>query len=89
MLKSNHPATQSLVVKQAIALSLGQLGEMQAIEQLIQLLADADVGVKLHAITALKKLAPEAAYGQLQQLATESELAPDLKQGVALALAEW
>ena len=89
MLKSNHPATQSLVVKQAIALSLGQLGEMQAIEQLIQLLADADVGVKLHAITALKKLAPEAAYRQLQQLATESALAPDLKQGVALALAEW
>ena len=89
MLKSNHLATQSVVVKQAIALSLGQLGEMQAIEPLIQLLADADVGVKLHAITALKKLAPEAAYWQLQQLATKETLAPDLKQGVAIALAEW
>jgi len=50
MLKSSQPATQSSV-KQAIALSLGQLGDMQAIDPLIQLLADADAGVKLHVIT--------------------------------------
>lgn len=89
MLKSGHRATQSPSVKQAIALSLGQLGEMQAIDPLIQLLADADAGVRLHVITALKKLAPEAAHWQLQQLATNSALAPELKQGVAIALAEW
>jgi len=47
MLKSSQPATQSPSVKQAIALSLGQLGDMQAIDPLIQLLADADAGVKL------------------------------------------
>jgi len=58
MLKSSQPATQSPSVKQAIALSLGQLGDMQAIDPLIQLLADADAGVKLHVITALKQLAP-------------------------------
>jgi len=69
MLKSSHPATQSPSVKQAIALSLG-LGDMQAIDPLIQLLADADAGVKLHVITALKQLAP-AAHSQLQQLANQ------------------
>ena len=89
MLKSRHPATQSPSVKQAIALSLGCLGELQAIDPLIQLLADADAGVKLHVITALKQLAPSAAHSQLQQLATNVALAPDLKQGVAQALAEW
>ena len=89
MLQSSHPATQFSSVKQAIALSLAQLSEIQAIEPLIQLLADADAGVRLHVITALKQLAPEAAHCQLQQLATNEALAPELKQGVMIALSEW
>ncbi len=89
VLKSNHPATQHESVKQAIALSLGQLGEMQAVDPLIDLLADADAGVRLHAIAALKHLAPEAAHRQLEQMATNEALAPSLKQGVAIALQEW
>ena len=76
-------------VKQVIAVSLGQLGEIQALDPLIQLLATIDAGVRLHAIAALKQLAPEVAYQQLQQLATNEAIAPDLKQGVAIALAEW
>lgn len=89
MLQSTHPATQFSSIKQAIALSLGQLGEMQAIAPLIQLLADNDAGVRLHVITALKQLAPEAAHCQLQQLVTIEALAPELKQGVMIALSEW
>jgi HEAT repeat protein len=89
MLKSDHPATGHQSVKQAIALSLGQLGATQAIDELIQLLADADAGIRLHAIAAMKKLAPDAAYRQLEQMATNEALAPDLKQGVAIALQEW
>lgn len=86
---SGHPATQHQNVKQAIALSLGQLGEIQALAPLIQLLAAPDAGVRLHAIAALKQLAPEVAYRQLEQLATNQALAPDLKQGIAIALSEW
>lgn len=86
---SGHPAAQHQNIKQAIALSLGQLGEIRALEPLIQLLADPDAGVRLHAIAALKNLAPEAAYQQLQQLATNEAVAPNLKQGIAIALAEW
>ena len=86
---SDHPATQHENVKQVIALSLGQLGEIQALDPLIQLLATTDAGVRLHAIAALKQLAPEVAYQQLQQLATNEAIAPDLKQGVAIALSEW
>jgi len=89
VLKSNHPAAQHESVKQAIALSLGQLGERQAVDPLIDLLADRDVGVRLHAIAALKHLAPEAAHRQLEQMATNEALAPSLKQGVAIALQEW
>lgn len=88
ILKISHPATQHENIKSAIALSLGQLGEMSALEPLIELLAP-DAGVRLHAIAALKNLAPEVAYQQLQQLASSESLTPQLKEGIAIAIAEW
>ena len=89
LLKSHHPATENANVKQAIAMSLGQLGEIIAIDQLIQLLADTDAAVRLHAIAALKQLAPETAYHKLEQMARDADLTPELQQGVAIALQEW
>ncbi|WNN88046.1 HEAT repeat domain-containing protein [Gloeocapsopsis dulcis] len=88
MLRLQHPATEIGRIRGVIALSLGYLGQLPAIEPLINLLADSERVVKLHAIAALKKLAPEIAHQQLQQIAT-SDVAPELKQGVAIALAEW
>ena len=76
-------------MRSAIALSLGQLGNIDAIEPLILLLSDADQQVKLHALAALKQLAPEVALQQLQQLANNPTITPELQQGVAIALAEW
>ncbi|MEH2163579.1 MAG: HEAT repeat domain-containing protein [Nostoc sp.] len=89
ILRSQHPATEIVNIKSAIALSLGQLGEIQAIEPLISLLADFNTSVRLHAIAALKNLDGEAAYQKLQQLANNAALTPDLQQGIAIALAEW
>ncbi|BAZ48212.1 HEAT repeat-containing PBS lyase [Nostoc sp. NIES-4103] len=89
VLRSSHPATKIASIKSAIALSLGQLGNIEAVEPLILLLSDADQQVKLHAIAALKQLAPEVALQQLQQLANNPTLTPELQQGVAIALAEW
>jgi HEAT repeat protein len=73
--------------KQAIALSLGQLGQVDALDALIQLLADADAGVRFHAIAALKQF--EMARQRLEQLATSEGLSRALRDGVALALREW
>lgn len=89
ILRSQHPATEVASIKSAIALSLGQLGEMQAIEPLISLLGDSNASVRLHAIAALKNLNEEATHQQLQQLANNDAITPDLKQGIAIALAEW
>ncbi|MBG1244801.1 HEAT repeat domain-containing protein [Nostoc sp. NZL] len=89
ILRSQHPATETASFKSSIALSLGQLGEMQAIEPLISLLADPNASVRLHAIAALKNLDSEATYQKLQQLANNTALTPDLQQGIAIALAEW
>ncbi len=74
--------------KQAIAFSLGQLGQLEAMEALIQLLADADASVRFHAIAALKQLDPHAAYQRLEVMAGET-LSLRLQNGVAIALQEW
>ncbi|MEH1930613.1 HEAT repeat domain-containing protein [Nostoc sp.] len=89
ILRLQHPAIEIANVKSAIALSLGQLGKMPAIEPLISLLADSNASVRLHAIAALKNLDAEATHQQLQQLANNATLSPDLQQGIAIALAEW
>ncbi|HEY9630792.1 MAG TPA: HEAT repeat domain-containing protein [Coleofasciculaceae cyanobacterium] len=56
LLQSDHAIAQTDRGKQAIALSLGQLKQPQALEALIQLLADPSASVRLHAIAALKQL---------------------------------
>lgn len=85
-LNSQHLATQSPTVKQAIALSLGQLAQPQAIQPLIELLADPDTRVRLHAIAALKRL---AARHHLEDLVNDQQISPGLREGVVIALAEW
>jgi len=74
------------VVKQLIAQSLSQLREEITIQPLIELLADPDTGVKLHAIAALKQL---AARPQLEDLIKNQQISSELREGVAIALAEW
>ena len=89
LLQSNHSGLQQATIKQAIALSLGQLGQSEAIYALIQLLADADIAVRLHAIAALKQLNAEFTYHKLKQMSSNTTLAPQLQQGIAIALQEW
>jgi HEAT repeat protein len=56
ILHSNHPAVEIGGVRSAIALSLGQLGNIQALEPLTAMLVDQDPQVRLHASAALKNL---------------------------------
>ncbi|MEM9213013.1 MAG: HEAT repeat domain-containing protein [Cyanobacteria bacterium P01_F01_bin.150] len=59
-LLNNHGVTrQSVIIKQSIAMSLGQLRQPQAEATLVQLSQDEDARVKLHAIAALKTLRGE------------------------------
>ncbi|HCF30609.1 MAG TPA: PBS lyase [Cyanobacteria bacterium UBA11049] len=87
MLELRHRAVEIAAIKSAIALSLGQLGRIEAIEPLIELLADPDPQVRLHIVAALKNLAPVTAYEKLQDLANNS--GSPLQPGVAAALAQW
>lgn len=89
LLKSEQPLLENAEVKSAIAHALGQLGDRRAIDALTQLLADADAGVRLHAIAALKQLAPVEARQKLEQLANSEQVTAPLKEGIAIALQEW
>ena len=89
LLQDNPPIAQTPRGKQAIALSLGQLEQMEAIDPLIQLLADDNASVRFHAIAALKQLAPQVAYERLQALADLDEGDEAMQRGVAIALREW
>jgi HEAT repeat protein len=84
---SEHPAAQSISVRQALTQAWGHLGEQSAIDALLGLLADPADSTRLHAIAALKNF--PTAHQQLEQLAIDENLTPALKQGIAIALAEW
>lgn len=86
-LNSESLTATATPVKQALAEAWGQLGDVSAIDALIGLLADSEGSVRLHAIASLKKF--PTARQQLEQLATLGNLTPELKQGIAIALAEW
>jgi HEAT repeat protein len=89
LLKTGHPAVESVEIKQSLALGLGQLGDRRALDVLIQLLADADTSVRLHCTAALKQLNAIEARRQLESLVKQESLEPRLKQGIAIALQEW
>lgn len=76
-------------IKGAIALSLGFLSDVRAVDPLIALLATSDSSVRLHVIAALQQVAPVRAFAQLQQLNNDRTISLELKQGIAIALAEW
>jgi len=86
-LNSEHPARQVATVKQAVAQAWGELGEVAAIDGLIGLLADPVDSVRLHAIAALKNF--PSVHQQLIAIAADENLTPSLKEGIAIALAEW
>jgi HEAT repeat protein len=89
LLASNHPAVQSAGIKQSLALGLGKLGDMRALDVLIKLLADPDNSVRLHSLSALKQLDGGEARQKLESLVKQDNLEPGLKEGIAIALQEW
>jgi HEAT repeat protein len=85
----NQPFAQDPLTQQVIALALGQLQRPSTIEPLIQLLASQDAGVRLHAIAALKQIAPQQTHQQLKALQAKPDLSPELRDGITIALQEW
>ena len=88
LLASAHPIAQTVRGKQQIALSLGQLQQAEAIDPLIELLADPTLSVRLHATAALKQLAAQGAAARMQQRLGQPDGSAALQAGIATALQE-
>lgn len=88
-INSRGPNLENVCVKKSLALALGYLGNIHALEYLIQLLEDKDNSVRLHSITAMKQLDSEKAYQKLISLSEQATINSQLKTGIATALAEW
>lgn len=86
---SGNPNLENISVKKSLALTLGYLGNIHALEYLIQLLEDGDNSVILHSVAAMKKLDSKKAYQKLVSLSEQATLNSQLKKGIATALAEW
>ncbi|MGF1600728.1 MAG: HEAT repeat domain-containing protein [Thermosynechococcaceae cyanobacterium] len=85
MLEQSQPP----ILLQFIATALGQLGQPEAMEPLIGLLAQPDMGVKLHAISALKQLRDCDVTARLQALLEDDKVPQELVAGITVALQEW
>jgi HEAT repeat protein len=85
-----HLATDRLSanLKQEIATALGNLGNIQAVSDLVQLLGDPDDRVKFHAIAAIVKLSP-ILPSQILELNNRQDLEPELEIGVRLCFSHW
>ncbi len=88
-IESNHPAVEDARIKQSLALALGQLGDMKALDVLIQLLANPDNSVRLHSLSALKQLGAGEVKQKLESLLKQDNLELGLREGIAIALQEW
>jgi HEAT repeat protein len=76
-------------LKRTLISALGQLGDVAAVPELIQLLATPDLAIRFHVIAALKQISPDLTYAHLQTLTAQSQLDSALADGIAIALREW
>jgi len=85
----NYPAVEDVGIQQSLALALGQLGDMKALDCLIQLLVNPDNSVRLHSLSALKQLGAGEVRQKLESLLKQDNLELGLKGEIAIALQEW
>jgi len=83
-----HPIAQTVIGKQQIALGLGQLQQPEAIDTLIDLLADSAVSVRLHVMAALKQFEAQRVAEQMQQRLVHPDSSAELKARIVTALPE-
>ncbi len=89
MLTAQDTLGRSPLIKQAVAQELGHLGEPAALDVLVELAADPNMIVKLHAVAALKKLDALVAHQRLLDLAEDASQSELVRQQAAIALQEW
>lgn len=90
MLLLRSPTLQtSIPLKSTAAFCLGRLAQEETLDDLIELLAEPDYALRLHAIAALKQVSADRAYPEIQRRFKDPATQLDLADGLAIALQEW
>lgn len=74
---------------QSVLTALTRLGATHSVDGLISTLGHPDVRVRMHALSALKQIAPEEAQRRIQSYLHGETLSPAAKQYVSETLAAW
>jgi HEAT repeat protein len=80
---------QSPTLRARAMLALGRIGSPAMLSQLIEYLGDSDYTVRLHVVAALKQIDPDLAHATMEKRLKEANIAPQLSEGLAIALREW
>jgi hypothetical protein len=80
---------QSPTLRARAMLTLGQIGSPALLPLLIECLEDSDFTVRLHVVAALKQIDPDLAHAAMEQCLKDTNIAPQLAAGLAIALREW
>ncbi|WP_404790406.1 HEAT repeat domain-containing protein [Altericista sp. CCNU0014] len=80
---------ESPALRARAVLALGKIAKPTALPALVDLFEDPDYTVRLHLVAALKQIAPELAYSAIQQRIEAGDAAPQMAEGLAIALREW
>ncbi len=78
-----------LTLNQTVISALARLGENEAIDTLIPLLADPDARIKMHALSALKQIDPRAAQAKIQNYLSNQAVSRELKAEITDTLTAW
>lgn len=79
-LADSDAVPQAALFRQAIALALGHLRQSAAIDALLALLNDADGGVKIHALAALKQFDAQVVSQRINSVSIAGDFADEVKQ---------
>lgn len=79
-LADSSAVPQAAWFRQAIALALGHLRQSVAVDALLSLLNDADRGVRMHALAALKQLDSQVVSQRMTNVSISGDFADEVKQ---------
>ncbi|MEO1592651.1 MAG: HEAT repeat domain-containing protein [Cyanobacteria bacterium J06632_22] len=79
----------SQILKQAAALSVGQLGDKTAFRSLVPLLADSNRQVQFHCLRALEQLAPNDLETDLEAILNSQTLPIPVQERIEAHLSTW
>ncbi len=86
--RQGEPEPYPAEIRQEIAAALGNLGNIDAVSDLVQLLADPDERVRLYAVAAISKLSVSIPP-EIRHLAAQPDISPDLASGLQMYRSHW